>query len=230
MLEYLKETELLDYSSKEIAELINKRGWRALNDYNKILNIYTFCKDEIRFGYNKRDELTSSEILKDGYGQCNTKSILLMSLLRGVNIQCRLRGMTVDKYMQKGILKGVYFLLSPKEIVHTWVEVLYNNEWIPLEGVILDSIYYEGLIKKFPGCSGRFYGYGVATNDFKEPGTTFNGKATFIQSKSKIREIGVFNSPDDFFKDNSQKFNFIQSFFYTNVIRHIMNRTVRKIR
>ena len=41
-------------------------------------------RNDILFGYNSSDLLTAEEVLKDGYGQCNTKATLLMALFRGV--------------------------------------------------------------------------------------------------------------------------------------------------
>lgn len=72
----LKKTKLLDYDDCLIQSLIYERGWRDLSEYDAIGAVYHFVKDEILFGYNKRDTLTASEGLSDGIGQCNTKSNL----------------------------------------------------------------------------------------------------------------------------------------------------------
>ena len=40
---------------------------------HKIREVYSFVRNEIKFGYNKGDDIIASEVLKDGYGQCNTK-------------------------------------------------------------------------------------------------------------------------------------------------------------
>ena len=105
---YLKETELLDFSNKEIQELVKSRHWNDLSEKEKILNIYNFVRDEIKFGYNSDDTLSASKILKDGYGQCNTKGILFMALLRAVNVSCRFHGFTINKELQKGAISGIW--------------------------------------------------------------------------------------------------------------------------
>ncbi len=79
--------------------------------------------------------IPASVVLKEGYGQCNTKGSLFMSLLRGVGIPCRFHGFTVDKKMQKGAVEGISYLLAPNDIIHSWVEVYYNDEWLELEGL-----------------------------------------------------------------------------------------------
>ena len=101
---YLKETFLLDFSSENIQNLISDRNWKRADEYTRIKKIYDYVRDEILFGYNTDDNLPASRVLTDGYGQCNTKGILFMALLRGVNIPCRVHGFTIDKKLQKGAM------------------------------------------------------------------------------------------------------------------------------
>ena len=125
--------------------------------------------DEIKFGYNIDDSVSASKVLKDGYGQCNTKGTLFMALLRGVGIPCRVHGFTIDKKLQKGAMTGFVYANAPKNIFHSWVEVYYQNNWYELEAFILDIEYLQKLQKINSGCVGAFCGYGVAVDDFKNP-------------------------------------------------------------
>lgn len=101
MNKYLKETKLLDYNNENIQNLIKSRNWKSLDDYQKIEKIYNFVRDEIDFGYNVRDDIPASKILLEGFGQCNTKGILFMALLRAINIPCRIHGFTINKNFKK---------------------------------------------------------------------------------------------------------------------------------
>ncbi|MDZ4253282.1 MAG: transglutaminase family protein, partial [Sulfuritalea sp.] len=103
-------TRLLDGQSPNIQHLISARGWRGLSEFERIGAIYRFVRDEIAFGYNERDDLPASRILEDGYGQCNTKTILLMALLRAAGVPCRLHGATIHKRLQQGIVSGLLFV------------------------------------------------------------------------------------------------------------------------
>ncbi len=157
---YLEETKLLDFNNILIQQLITDNNWRNLDTRDQILNVYNYVRDEIKLGYNKKDEMKSSEVLKDHYGQCNTKGILLMSLLRALNIPCRLHGSYVDKKLQYGALKGLFYKLSPNEILHSWVEIFYNDEWLALEGVIVDKLYLNSVQNKVL-CKGSYCGYAI---------------------------------------------------------------------
>ena len=88
----LAATPLLDVHHPDIEALVARRGWRTLRPYDRIGAVYDFVRNEIAFGFNKGDELPASRVLADDIGQCNTKSTLLMALLRAVGIPCRFHG------------------------------------------------------------------------------------------------------------------------------------------
>ncbi|EEC90844.1 hypothetical protein EUBIFOR_00511, partial [Holdemanella biformis DSM 3989] len=42
---YLRETEMLDYSNPAIQELIQKKKWKELDEFERIKEIYNFVRD-----------------------------------------------------------------------------------------------------------------------------------------------------------------------------------------
>ncbi|AZQ61171.1 transglutaminase domain-containing protein [Flammeovirga pectinis] len=230
MKQYLKETQLLNFNHAIIQRLIKNKKWIQLSDIERVQSIYNFVRDEIKFGYNSSDQLTATTILTDGIGQCNTKATLLMALLRGVNIPNRIHGFTIDKTLQKGAISGLWYTLSPKNILHSWVEVYVNNTWYFLEGVILDKQYLQQLKKKNKDCTTSFCGFGVFTEDLNNPAVDWYLNNTYIQNLGINNDFGLFNSPDDFYKQHRQKMGPMKRFFYRNFIRHSLNITVNKIR
>lgn len=226
----LKETYLLDYNSTNIQTLVDKNKWIEMDQHDKIKSIYNYVKDDIKFGYNQSDYRKASDILRDGYGQCNTKSILFMALLRASGVKCRIHGFTIYKKLQKGAISGIWYKLAPKEIIHSWVEIKYNDEWLNIEGFILDDSYLTALQSKFSNASGFFEGYGVSTDNFKSPEVNWCGNNTYIQKEGIAQDYGVFDQPDDFFSKYYQMLNPIKKFIYVYITRHQMNRKVSKMR
>ena len=86
---YLNETPMLNFSDASIQNLVEERGWKKLDEFERIKAIYNYVRDEILFGYNVDDSVPASKVLADGYGQCNTKGTLFMALLRscGISLQ-----------------------------------------------------------------------------------------------------------------------------------------------
>lgn len=230
MEQYLKATKMLNYNSLEIQNLIQDRGWKDLEDFYKIKEIYNYVRDEIEFGYNIDDKITATQVLNDGYGQCNTKGTLFMALLRAVGIPCCIHGFTIDKKLQKGAMTGVVYKNAPQNILHSWVEVYYENQWYKLEGFILDHNYLTQLQKLYSHCTGAFCGYGVAVKDFQHPVIDWNQNHTYIQSEGINQDFGVYNSPDELLKDHHQDMSIFKAFLYRNLGRHLMNKNIQKIR
>ena len=47
MMEYLKETHMLDYSHPTIQKLIHDKHWKEMNEFKRIQSIYNYVRDEI---------------------------------------------------------------------------------------------------------------------------------------------------------------------------------------
>ena len=227
---YLQQTAILDFDHPTIQALVTEKGWRKLTDPEKVKRVYDYVKDEVKFGYNAKDTLSASEILKDGFGQCNTKANLFMALLRAVGIPNRIHGFTIHKALQKGAITGIWYKFSPDNILHSWVEVYVLGKWFNLEGLILDRDYLSALQKKFSDCKKSFCGYGAYTDNFQKPQVEWNRNNTYIQDKGINQDFGVFDSPDEFYRMHQQQLNPFKKWIYEHYVRHLMNRNVEKIR
>ncbi|WP_151812348.1 transglutaminase-like domain-containing protein [Acinetobacter bereziniae] len=230
MNKFLEETKMLNFKDPLIEDLIKQRKWGELNEIDKVINIYNFVRDEIKFGYNSADTIQASQVLNDGYGQCNTKATLLMALLRAEGIATRLHGFTIDKALQKGAIDGIWYKLSPKNILHSWVEVYLDQRWYILEGVIIDRAYLKKLKNAYPEITDTFCGFGVYTDHFDDPNIDWYLNDTFIQDKGINQDFGFFDSPDEFYQDHQQGLSRVQQFIFKHLIRYLMNRNVNKIR
>ena len=227
---YTQETNLLDYSNIHIQELIQLREWRKLGVFDRIKAIYNYVRDEILFGYNIDDSIPASKVLADGYGQCNTKGTLFMALLRACDVPCRIHGFTIDKKLQKGAMTGFVYNSAPKNVLHSWVEVFFEDTWYELEAFILDKAYLAKLQQFHSDCVGAFCGYGVAVKNFQQPVIDFDRNNTYIQSEGINQDFGVYDCPDDLLKEHRQDMSIVKAFAYRNLGRHLMNRNVKKIR
>jgi len=169
-------------------------------------------------------------VLADGYGgQCNTKATVLMALLRGLDVPCRLHGFTIHKAPQRGVVPEAVYPIAPNEILHSWVEVWIGGSWVNLEGFILDTVYLDRLRAAFAERE-DLCGYGVGTDRLSAPPVAWFGADTYIQKTGIERDLGTFDTPDEFFQDHRQEFGRLRGWLYRRVIRHLMNARVRAIR
>jgi transglutaminase-like putative cysteine protease len=193
---YLRPTPLLDFHAREIQSLVSERGWGALEPLRRVAAVHAFVRDEIPFGYNRTDSIPASVVLRDGHGQCNTKTTLLMALLRAAGVPCRLHGATIHKALQRGVVTGLFYWLAPSSILHSWAEAWFDGQWVGLEGVILDKPYLAGLTARLHQSRGPLLGYGVGTADIGRPAIDFEGGPTSIQMTGVNQDFGVFPDPD----------------------------------
>ncbi len=200
MMKYLEPTAMLNFQDEALQQLVKHRGWSDLAYEDRIKDIYDFVRNEIKFGYNRTDDIPASEVLRDGYGQCNTKSTLLIALLRAVGIPCRIHGFLIDKKMQKGALTGITYLLAPSKIVHAWTEVQLHDDWIVLEGVIIDDSYLKQVKNRLCSFNEGFIGYGISVKDKDNINLCWTGESVYVQSFSITDDLGIFDNPDDLFK------------------------------
>ena len=222
-------TALLDYNRPEIQTLIKDKGWMALSQDQKIGNIYNFVRDDIKFGYNEDDSLPASRVLSDGIGQCNTKATLFMALLRANGIACRFHGFTIDKSLQKGVVTGLAYILAPRSIIHSWVEVQFEGRWINLEGFILDANYLSSLQRMFPEAT-KFCGFGTGTTNLRAPAVQWQGTDTYIQKEGINNDLGVFANPDTFYAKYGSNLSGFKRWVYLNFVRQWMSKKVQSIR
>lgn len=227
---YLQSTSLLDFDHQSIQTLSYKMNWQSLPLFERIGAIYDFVQNAIIFGYNESDEIPASKVLEDGYGQCNTKATLLMALFRMHNIPCRFHGFTIDKSLQKGAVMGISYLLAPRNIIHSWVEIYYEDRWIDLEGFIIDKAYLRQIQSRFPSNKKNFCGYGIATDLFLDPPIEWKGDNTYIQKEGINHDFGVFDSPDKFYQKHGSNLAGIKRFIFKTLIRKRMNANVNRIR
>ncbi|PCM44230.1 transglutaminase-like domain-containing protein [Marinobacter sp. ANT_B65] len=226
---YTAETTILDYSHASIQNLIHKQGWRSLARQDVVKGIYYFLRDEIKFGYNRDDAIPASEVLADGYGQCNTKSTLFMALLRALEIPCRFHGFTIFNTLQSGAVPVYLMPLAPERILHSWVEVLLDGEWINVEGFIIDQMFLTQIQRAFPDRTG-FSGYGISVPCLQKPDNEFNGNDTYIQAEGIADDFGRFDTPDEFYGKYGSNLRGLKKILYRYVLRHLMNLNVQRIR
>ncbi|MEM5469800.1 MAG: transglutaminase-like domain-containing protein [Paracoccaceae bacterium] len=225
----LSATKILNFDNPSINRLVRDRGWSALTTHERIGAVYDFVRNEIVFGYNRSDDITASEVLADGFGQCNTKGTLLMALLRAVGVRCRFHGFTIHKELQRGVVPELVYPIAPSEIIHSWIEVETEVGWQNLEGFILDAPFLAALQATFPNTS-NLCGYGAGTDCLASTPVEWTGGSTYIQRTGIVQDFGTYDAPDEFYADHWQAFGAVKGLLYRHIIRHWMNARVRRIR
>jgi len=207
--EYLRATRLVDLDAGAVRETAARLMQGAATPREGAISIYHFARDEIKFGYNRRDDIPASEVLRDGYGQCNTKSVLLVALLRAADIPARFHLAQVDKAVQWGVMPPLAYRFAPDRVTHTWAEVYLNGRWIVLEGVIMDKPYFLAA-RRLLLESGRSVGYAIGlppevlTNCANGCCIDWDGAGDVIsQMTAVVADFGPAADPGEFYRQHT---------------------------
>jgi hypothetical protein len=226
----LAPTPLLDYAHPCIARLAESHRWDDLDPGDRARAVYEYVRDEIRFGYNREELIPATQVLSEGFGQCNTKGTLLMALLRRCGVPCRFHAFTVDKHLQAGLMPASLLRRLPDSIIHSWVEARFGNEWRNLEGFIIDTALLARIQSRFPSWQGSFCGYGLACDDLQHPAIAWTGDDTYIQHRAINGDLGVYDSPDAFYIGHPSNVSGLKGFLWRRAYYGPTNRNVEEIR
>jgi len=89
MKKYLEETDIIDFSNKNIKNLAERLSYGEKADIETAKNCFEYVRDEINHTGDYKDNITTckaSEVLEYKTGWCYAKSHLLAALLRANNI------------------------------------------------------------------------------------------------------------------------------------------------
>lgn len=145
---YLKETDYYDYSNPRVTLAINTVLMQSENPREAVKNTLTYVYDNVAYVYGESDANcfggTASGILSLGKGQCDTQSIAVIAMLRGMGIAARPVGgcaftkafalIVEGPIIEKMSINTEQGTASRGGALHAWVEAWIPGEgWVPLE-------------------------------------------------------------------------------------------------
>jgi hypothetical protein len=162
-------------------------------------SVFLFVRDEIRFGFPPRwDEVKASEVLDHGLGYCNTKATLFVALCRAAGLSARVHFGLIDIEIMRGVLPAFAFAFMPRAGGHSWVEVLIDGAWRPVDSYIDDASFYTAARERLR-TSGRRLGYSVSYLDGRSSCELNFGDQGFVHMGAVVADHGVWDDPADYF-------------------------------
>ena len=144
--EYLEPTEFIDSDSPEIREFARKAVDGAQTDREKAVKLYYAVRDGIYYDPYRIDPsrrgFKASTILKQGYGYCVAKAIVLTAVLRAEGIPCKLHFADVRNHLTTERLKK---LMQTDTFYHHG----YNDIWLDGRWIKVTPTFNLSLCEKF---------------------------------------------------------------------------------
>ena len=199
--QYLEPTRMLDFTNADVLRTRQHLLSFETSSATKLKKLYTFVSS-IKLGYNKNDTISASHVLKDGYGQCNTKVTLLMALARSAGIPCRVHCYKISREAQRNRIPSWLFFFAPKETLFTWPDFYIEGAWQPLQKIVhVQSRPWESC--PFDGAAWQL-----------EP----------LRSEWVLDDQGVWSSQDAYFRKHSPSVHGWRSLGWHVVGRRFLNK------
>ena len=130
---WMRATEQLDIKSTKLRTRMMAITQLLPTSQEKAIAIHDYVKS-LPFGcVADYSQLKATDVLKLGYGDCFTKGLLMVALLRAASIPARLRFVSLPVHFLRGIIE-------PEEstIMHAMAEVYLDNRWLVTDSYVPD--------------------------------------------------------------------------------------------
>lgn len=198
---------------------------------DKLERIFGFVRDDILFGFPPEgDFVKASQTIERGYGQCNTKGILILALCQAASIPARLHFSGITKEIQHGFFRGLFYELMPDQISHAWLEVELDGRWAQVDTYINDLALHRAAVLKLEEF-GWETGFSVSRRA-GEPSAEFALDTTeFSQMGAVVGDHGTWTKPADYLNgpDYLNRPGPVRQLLYRTYLP-LVNRRVRTLR
>jgi Transglutaminase-like superfamily len=122
--------------------------------------LFNFVKNNIWFSGSPNKTTDSGVTINLGNGNANSKSILLVSMLRCAGIPAIFSAHTVWMDIYSKLTPNYLLRFQEKNYLHLRPLVRINRKWVCLEGCAIDEKYLNTLIRKFSlSCLAKGFGF-----------------------------------------------------------------------
>ncbi len=130
--DYLKPTEFIDSDSPEIQAFAQKAVAGASTPQEKAIRLYYAVRDDIYYDPYRidpsRNAFKASTILRQGYGYCVAKAVVLAAALRAQGIPCKLHFADVRNHLTTERLKAL--MQTDTFFYHGYNDIWLVDHWV----------------------------------------------------------------------------------------------------
>jgi transglutaminase-like putative cysteine protease len=200
LLVWQRATPQLDFTTPSVRIQASKITQLLHNDRAKAVAVHDFVQS-LPFGcvadfLNTR----ASDILRLGYGDCHTKGLLFVALVRACHVPARLRFVTLPTRFLAGLIDtGV------QTMTHAVAEVYLDNRWYQTDTYVVDALLNREA-RELLQSKNMDLGYGVHTHGDQDWNGLDHAHAQYTTadpSSLPVVDWGVAHDPAHFYADES---------------------------
>ncbi len=191
---------LADFEHPSVQALARRLTAGESTVEGQLARLFTYVRDQIEFRFPLQGDLVkASEVIAQGFGQCNNKSALLLALCRAVDIPARIHFSLISKDIQRGFFTGLALAAMPAHISHSWIEVQVAGRWRRIDAYINDRPLQARAVAELRR-RGWKTGFSVALPRSGEPGIELDlERESFSQMAAVTDDHGTYADPIDYY-------------------------------
>lgn len=197
---WLKASAQIDIKSTKLRTRMMALTQLLASPREKAVAIHDFVKN-LPFGcVADYSQLKASDVLKLGVGDCFTKGMLMVGLLRCAGIPARLRFVSLPVHFLRGIIDPV-----ESTIMHAMAEVYLDERWLATDSYVPD-LAFQRAAQALLAQEKRSLGYGIhLLGDVYWSGTRDASAQCHETDPSSLPTVdwGVADDPMSFYADPS---------------------------
>jgi transglutaminase-like putative cysteine protease len=226
---WLRETPQLDISSPKVRLWATQLTREFNTDRSKAAAVHDHVKT-LPFGCVAQFTQTkASDVIRIGYGDCHTKGVLFVALLRAVRVPARLRFVTLPTRFLNGLIDT-----GSQTMTHAIAEVYLDTRWYQTDTYVVDAALSRAA-RELLQAENTQQGYGVhlqGDRDWNGLDDAHAQSCAHDASSLPVVDWGVAHDPAHFYADATHaalRHSFTARMKWM-VGAHIVNRKVEQIR
>ncbi|MEA3439750.1 MAG: transglutaminase-like domain-containing protein [Chloroflexota bacterium] len=147
--------------AQTVREVVEQIVAGAESELEIAIMLHDYVRDNVKFGFNKYfDAAPPDYTLAYGYGHCNPKSLLMVSLFRTADLESYQHFVVIPKDILKDAIPASRYWMIPAELSHSYVEIKVEGVWCSIDSYIIDTPLLNAA-QDMLAREGRSLGYGV---------------------------------------------------------------------
>jgi hypothetical protein len=199
-LRWMRSTRQLDFLDAKLRTRIKALTQLHQDPRDKAAAIYRFVHALPFMCEPRFTRLTASEVLQKGGGDCMTKGILFVAMLRGADIPARLRFVSLPVHFLRGVIE-----LDTSTIVHAMAEVHVGQQWWLVDSYVPD-LQLQIAAQQLLTIEERAMGYGIHRRGATEwDGCSHSSAQCSAEDADSLPTIdwGHWDDPESFYEHQS---------------------------
>ena len=184
-------------TAQTVEEVVDRVVASNATEQEKAIALHDHVRENVKFGFNDYfDAAQPDYTLAFGFGHCNPKSRLMVTLFRANGLESYQHFVVIPKDILKDAIPASQYWMIPAELSHSYVEVEVEGVWCEIDSYIVDTPLLKGAQARLTK-EGRSLGYGVrldSVNIWDGKGYSFSqfDRSKMIEDHGRVDDLEAY--------------------------------------